>query len=88
MRDLKTPSLGLVWANQIAARVALIKEVGYAGNEAEGAEWTTRRWRRWMRVVFAAWAAGSGEGERGVEFEVWEGGVRAVRDTGDVQTVG
>lgn len=31
-----------------------------------------------MRVVFAPWVAGCGEGDKGVEFEVWAGGVKAV----------
>lgn len=82
---LKTPSLGLVWSHQIACRVALVKEAAYGfGGEAgadggglESAEWSVRRWRRWMRVAFAAWVGGL-EGERGLEFEVWGGGVRAV----------
>ncbi|KAF2397049.1 P-loop containing nucleoside triphosphate hydrolase protein [Trichodelitschia bisporula] len=39
----KTPSLGLVWANQIAARIALVRE-----EEGEGER------RRWMKVVWAA----------------------------------
>lgn len=87
--NLKTPSLGLVWANQIACRIALVKERDYgsAGNgEGEiavegigGAEWNSRRWRRWMRLVFAPWVEGTGDGEEGgVEFEVWSGGVRSV----------
>jgi DNA repair protein RAD57 len=70
----KTPALGLTWANQVACRVALVKEAAWGG-EGEGAEWAPRRWRRWMRVVFAAWAAPS-EGP-GVEFEIWAGGVKA-----------
>lgn len=86
--NLKTPSLGLVWANQIACRIALVKErdSGNAGlGEGEvavqgigGAEWNSRRWRRWLRVVFAPWVQGTGEGGKGMEFEVWTGGVRAV----------
>ncbi|KAL2041721.1 hypothetical protein N7G274_005505 [Stereocaulon virgatum] len=82
--NLKTPSLGLVWANQIACRIALIKERDYgtAGTGEEevnvsgtgGGEWSSRRWRRWMRPVFAPWVEGKG----GVEFEIWGGGVRAV----------
>lgn len=87
--NLKTPSLGLVWANQIACRIALVKERGYgnAGNEGGGiavegiggAEWNSRRWRRWVRLVFAPWVEGTGDGENlGVEFEVWIGGVRSV----------
>lgn len=80
---LKTPSLGLVWSNQIACRVALVKEAVYGvggdagGDGGESAEWSVRRWRRWMRVVFAGWVAGA-EGGRGREFEVWGRGVRAV----------
>lgn len=114
--NLKTPSLGLVWANQIDCRIAIIKEaeygvpraqeaipdvrnnpqivdVGVAGDKAgihgedkaafgdeepESADWTPRRWRRWMRLVFAGWAPGTSELERGVEFEIWAGGLRAV----------
>lgn len=88
----KTPSLGLVWTNQIACRIALIKEPDYVGagasraeNEEEGeeeknAEWAPKRWRRWMKLVFAPWAEEAEVGSRGVEFELWAGGVRAVRN--------
>lgn len=86
--SLKTPSLGLVWANQIACRVALVKgshygsaqagESGVAVKGIEGAEWNSQSWRRWMRIVFAPWVKGTGEKETGVEFEIWSGGVRAV----------
>ncbi|MCJ1433876.1 hypothetical protein MMC27_003241 [Xylographa pallens] len=111
--NLKTPSLGLVWANQIACRIALVKAAAYlhpgdpapemsvgdpgsaAGDASvagagkagglglERAEWAPRTWRRWMRVVFAPWVEGVGVGERGVEFEVCRGGVRAVLGGGD-----
>ncbi|MCJ1415412.1 hypothetical protein MMC32_001744 [Xylographa parallela] len=117
--NLKTPSLGVVWANQIACRIALVKEAAYlrrgdaatvahdtstvdlestagdagvaaaavlrasagrAGDSGpERAEWAPRAWRRWMRVVFAPWVEGVRAGGRGVEFEVWRGGVRGVR---------
>lgn len=86
--NLKTPSLGLVWANQISCRIALVKERNYgsagigdgemASEGIGGAEWNLRRWRRWMRVVFAPWVAGTEEQDKDVEFEVWSGGVRAV----------
>lgn len=75
----KTPALGLTWANQVACRVALIKEVSHAEpTGAGGADWAPRRWRRFMRVVYAPWVAPIGEGDKGVEFEVWEGGLRAI----------
>jgi DNA repair protein RAD57 len=66
--SLKTPSLGLVWTNQIAARVALIKE-GLGGSES-------RKRKRWMRVVFAPWA-GQTNGS-GIEYEILAEGVRAI----------
>lgn len=66
--SLKTPSLGLVWTNQIAARIALIKE-GLGGSDS-------RKRKRWMRVVFAPWV-GQTNG-LGIEYEILVGGVRAV----------
>ncbi len=82
-KNLKTPALGLAWANQIACRVVLVKtpcfaagEVGYKYFGEEAAEWAPQRWRRWMRVVFAPWVEGTGG--KGVEFEIWGGGVRTV----------
>ncbi|KAK3397278.1 hypothetical protein B0T20DRAFT_415729 [Sordaria brevicollis] len=91
---LKTPSLGLVWSTQIAARIALFKRPAYGrskyqadddDNTAVGIEVgmpMLKSWRRWMKVVFAGWTAesGTGIGEGSVEFEVWMGGLRAVDD--------
>ncbi|KAI2625258.1 DNA repair protein RAD57 [Hypomontagnella submonticulosa] len=82
--NLKTPSLGLVWTTQIAARVALYKRPVYGRKEVlddEDGESTTmlRNWRRWMKVVFAPHVPGTGPGLDGaVEFEVTMGGVRGV----------
>ena len=86
--SLKTPSLGLVWANLIACRIALVKGCDHGCahfREGEGAvvgiggaEWNSRSWTRWMRIVFAPWVKGTRETDKGVEFEVWNGGVRAV----------
>lgn len=83
---LKTPSLGIIWANQIACRIALNKRPVYASqpwvishngedvwNEEES---HVSRWRRWFKVVFAPWAPPS-EG-RGVEYEVVGSGLRHV----------
>jgi DNA repair protein RAD57 len=67
----KTPSLGLVWANQIAARITLIKE----GPAEE------RRSKRWLKVVFSSWAAQT-EG-LGIEYEIATRGVAAVRKNDD-----
>ncbi|KAL8806994.1 MAG: hypothetical protein Q9182_000975 [Xanthomendoza sp. 2 TL-2023] len=71
-QNLKTPSLGLVWTNQIACRIALLKERA----QGEGAVESTvaHSWRRSMKVVFASWTAATG----GTEFEIWAGGVRGV----------
>jgi DNA repair protein RAD57 len=66
--NLKTPSLGLVWTNQIAARIALIKE---PNSTVEGKR------KRWFRVVFAPWCAPT-EG-RGIEYEIVAEGLRAVK---------
>lgn len=40
---------------------------------------TTTTTKRWMRVVFAPWVKGTDEEDRGVEFEIWGGGVRAIQ---------
>ncbi|KAL8789593.1 MAG: hypothetical protein Q9213_001029 [Squamulea squamosa] len=85
-QNLKTPTLGLVWTNQIACRIALIKEQAYSRSEEDnsvegvqkGADWTPKQWRRYMKVVFASWAPTTGSEERGLEFEIWSGGLRAV----------
>ncbi|XPS67970.1 DNA repair protein rhp57 [Ascochyta lentis] len=85
---LKTPSLGLVWTNQLACRIALIKKPVFANrgplvvtvngeeqwNEPE--ETHISKWRRWIKVVFAPWAPPS-EG-RGLEFEITRTGIKAV----------
>jgi len=83
----KTPSLGLVWTNQLSCRIALKKQPVFATrplihtvngqdqwNEAE--ENHISKWRRWFKVVFAAWTPPS-EG-RGVEFEIVKSGIRSV----------
>lgn len=58
----KTPSLGLVWTNQISTRIALIKESAV----------DERKRRRWMRVAFSSWAPQT-DGI-GIEYEItWRG---------------
>ena len=84
-QSLKTPSLGLVWTNQIACRIALIKQPVFAtrptmlhvnGEEPWNEENHIAKWRRWFKVVFAPWAPPS-DG-RGVEFEVLKSGIQHV----------
>lgn len=81
----KTPSLGLVWTTQIAARIALFKRPAYgrsryrANDDEERGMPTLRSWRRWMKVVFAPHVAGAGPGLHGaVQYEVTMGGLKAV----------
>ncbi|KAL2116790.1 hypothetical protein VTJ04DRAFT_8958 [Mycothermus thermophilus] len=82
--SLKTPSLGLVWTTQLAARIVLFRRrrVGRISRSESGSAQlvaSTTTWQRHMKVVFAAHAPESGPGLKGaVEFEVWNGGVRAV----------
>ncbi|KAF7846113.1 hypothetical protein BT93_L5228 [Corymbia citriodora subsp. variegata] len=77
-RNQKTPSLGLTWTSQIAARIVLLKEpilkpqdylLG-PGSDIVG-------WRRHMKIAFASWCC-SDNGSLGTRFEIWEGGIRAL----------
>ncbi|KAK8037073.1 DNA repair protein RAD57 [Apiospora marii] len=79
----KTPTLGLVWSTQVAARVALFKRPVYGRKDVVEDEETggvvLRNWRRWMKVVFAPHVPGTGQGLEGaVEFEVSMGGLKSV----------
>jgi DNA repair protein RAD57 len=71
---LKTPSLGLVWTNQIAARIALIKAQDIRDGKTQ----------RWFRVVFASWT--SPTSQRGVEYEITTAGIKASLDVGVAET--
>jgi len=88
IKNMKTPSLGLIWTTQIACRIALIKRPVYgpgivADEENERGEPVLRKWRRWMKVVFAPHVAPSGPGLEGsVEFEIRGEGMKAVRKKG------
>ncbi|KAI1745317.1 DNA repair protein RAD57 [Xylaria scruposa] len=90
---LKTPSLGLVWSTQIAARIALFRRPAYGrkvvvggDDDANDIDETAasvgpyiKSWRRWMKVVFAPHVPGTGTGLEGaVEFEVLAGGLKGV----------
>ncbi|KAE9372149.1 hypothetical protein N431DRAFT_237417 [Stipitochalara longipes BDJ] len=92
IKNMKTPSLGLIWTTQIACRVALIKRPVYgpgivADEENERGEPVLRKWRRWMKVVFAPHVAPSGPGLEGaVEFEIKGEGMSAVKKKGKDST--
>ncbi|KAI3399160.1 hypothetical protein diail_7529 [Diaporthe ilicicola] len=85
-QSLKTPSLGLVWATQIACRIALVKAPRYGkskysiDDDAGGsATPTLKTWRRWMKIVFAPHVAATGPGLEGAaEFEITMGGLKGV----------
>ncbi|KAK3116589.1 DNA repair protein rhp57 [Teratosphaeriaceae sp. CCFEE 6253] len=74
-QHLKTPSLGLAWTNQLAARIALLRTPVYEArtHTRPGDEPDVSGWERKFKVVFSEWCA---EGSTG--FEIWGGGVRAV----------
>lgn len=85
-QSLKTPSLGLVWATQIACRIALLKaprygKSKYAEDDDAGGTGTPtlKTWRRWMKVVFAPHIAAMGPGLEGcAEFEITMGGLKGI----------
>ena len=87
--SLKSPSLGLVWANQIACRIVLIKESRHEISNFEGTvsdtggdesvDLVSQTWRRFLKLAFAAWAESTSDAGQGVEFEIWSGGLRAVK---------
>lgn len=83
---MKTPSLGLVWATQVACRIALFKAPRYGRtrfaedeDDVGGGSTTLKTWRRWAKVVYAPHAPPGGPGREGaVEFEIGMGGIRSV----------
>ncbi|KAI9661392.1 MAG: hypothetical protein M1831_003125 [Alyxoria varia] len=68
--NMKTPSLGLVWTNQIAARIALLKDGG-VGRSVGGL--STGGTKRTFKLVFAPWAAPTSVG-----FEICASGLRGL----------
>lgn len=81
--DLKTPALGLGWANQIAARIVLKMDGSRVVNQTpSGAEeyiggslWRDRRKRRFLSLVFAPWVVGT---LTPVEFEIRKEGLISI----------
>lgn len=81
--SLKTPSLGLVWTNQLSTRIALLKEPIYEDKIYDaGDERNLIGWNRSCKIVFSAWC---GEGK--VNFEIWEGGIRSIRPREDATQI-
>lgn len=77
---LKTPSLGLVWANQLDCRIALLRAPRSGPGKRSGfGDVQKSTWRRWMKVVFSSWAPDA-LGEPGVEFEICTEGVIGVQE--------
>ena len=77
MRDLKTPSLGLTWTNQLSARVVLLKQpILKPQDYLLGPGMDIVGWRRHLKVAFSAWSRDD-NGIDGVEFEVCEEGIRS-----------
>lgn len=73
--DMKTPALGLVWANQISARIVLKMEGGpiYSG----GNIWHDRKRRRFLSVIFAPWVEAT---QKPVEYEIKMEGVTSISE--------
>ncbi|KAL1871582.1 hypothetical protein VTK73DRAFT_2011 [Phialemonium thermophilum] len=79
----KVPSLGLVWATQVAMRIVLLKYPVYrhGTNRRANSSTTMQSWRRWVKVVFAPHVAPTGPGIQGsVEFEIWAGGLKGLME--------
>lgn len=86
IRELKTPSLGLTWTNQVAARIVLLKEPIFKTQDyllGPGADIVG--WRRYIKVAFASWCEDN-NGDPGTPFEIWEGGIRKKHSTNRVET--
>jgi DNA repair protein RAD57 len=77
MRDLKTPSLGLTWTNQLSARIVLLKQpILKPQDYLLGPGMDIVGWKRHLKVAFSAWSRDD-NGTDGVEFEVCEEGIRS-----------
>ena len=74
--NFKTPSLGLTWTNQLATRIALLKEPIYEDRAyAPGEDRNVSDWKRAAKVVFSSCCA-----EGRADFAIWEGGLRCIND--------
>ncbi|KAL1306611.1 hypothetical protein AAFC00_005293 [Neodothiora populina] len=79
-KDLKTPSLGLTWTNQVSARIVLLKEpILKPQDYVLGPGMDIVGWNRWIKVAFSSWCRDH-NGDKGLPFEIWEGGIRGKND--------
>ncbi|KIW93020.1 uncharacterized protein Z519_06869 [Cladophialophora bantiana CBS 173.52] len=74
--QLKTPALGLAWANQISARIVLKME-GERQEYAGGNTWKDKKKNRTFSVVFAPWASPT---DCPIQYEIAMQGVVSVTD--------
>jgi DNA repair protein RAD57 len=75
-QDLKTPALGLTWANQVDARIVL--KIESSGSRAQG---KASKRRRFLNVVFAPWCSPSA---RALEYSIEAQGLKASPEQQDV----
>ncbi|KAI9673336.1 MAG: hypothetical protein M1829_004102 [Trizodia sp. TS-e1964] len=91
---LKTPTLGLAWANQLSCRIVLLKNPEYINpilSSSSDNEKHLHRWRRYLKVVWSKWAPASSTSISNssaisndssstppVEFEITRGGICSV----------
>lgn len=81
-QSLKTPALGLTWANQISARIVLKLESerqAYTG----GNIWKDKKKKRSLAVVFAPWTAST---NMPVAYEISEQGVVSLSEKEDAES--
>ena len=74
--NMKTPSLGLVWTNQIAARIALLRRDAHVGHGGFGVSMGGSSMggvKRTFKLVFAPWAAPTS-----IDFEICASGLRGL----------
>lgn len=72
--NMKTPSLGLTWTNQLATRIALLRDPIYEDRAYRpGEDKVVAGWKRVMKVVFSTWCPSGRTG-----YDIWQGGVRGL----------
>lgn len=72
--NIKNPSLGLTWTNQLATRIVLLKQPLYddIASLRPGEDKILSGWQRTLKVVFSAWCPSSVN-----TYEIYQGGLRS-----------